>query len=258
MSDSDSSESSDSASDTSASSGSDQLELSLEPARILKETLELPKGLCDNPSIFNEFFSLDTWNCLPEHMKDQLKPFLPNFADVCDTEAEAQREMDETVRQLFTDQIMRFNSAPLTDFQRNLEDGNYRPDISRLRDNIRKSHKREQRFQLCERVSRLAKTLAVSRARLLRVAYETTELSGLQRNDRVDGTTKKLSVSAAAARAKKRYADEIGSILEDVGLDDELTDDDSGGDEPQMKGSKKAKRSNNQVSIFLLFKQKDR
>lgn len=247
MSDSDTSESSESASDTSASSGSDQLDVSLEPARILKETLELPKGLCDNPNIFNEFFSLDTWGCLPEHMKDQLKPFLPNFSDVCDTEAEAQREVDETVRQLFGGQISRFNASPLADFQRNLEEGNYRPDISRLRDNIQKSHKREQRFQLCERVSRLAKTLAVSRARLLRVAYESTDLSGIKQVGRVGAAPKKLSISAAAAKAKKRYAAEIGSILEDVGLDDELTDEESGGEDAQVKGPKKVKRSNNQV-----------
>lgn len=248
MSDSDTTDTSDSGSDTS-SSCSDQLSLSLEPARILKETLELPKGLCENPSIFQEFFSLDTWQCLPDHMKDQLQPFLPDFGDVCATDAEAQRQTDETVRQLFSNQITRFNASPLADFQRNLEEGNYRPDISRLRDNIQKSHKREQRFQLCERVSRLAKTLAVSRARLLRVAYQSTDLSGIKEEPRANATTKKLSISAAAARAKKRYAEEIGSILEDVGLEDELTDEDSGGERPQVKQPKKAKRANNQVRV---------
>lgn len=242
MSDSDSSESSDTVSESSASSESEQLSQSLEPARILKQNLELPKGLCENPLIFNEFFSLDTWKCLPDHMKDQLKPFLPNFSEVCADDKEAQRETNITVQKLFTNQITRFDSSPLIDFQRNLEEGNYRPDISRLRANIQKSQRREQRFQQCERISRLAKSLTVSREHLLCCAYDGTEFNSLCRNNKFNATPKKLTTTAAATRAKKRYFDEIASILEDVGLDVDLTDDENYSDGP-ASFSKKQKRS---------------
>lgn len=258
MSDSERSDSSESGSESSCVSSSEQLSHSLEPARILKQALELPKGLCENVNIFNEFFSLDTWKCLPDHMKDQLKPFLPNFSEVCDNEVEAQHETDATIQNLFTNQITRFNASPLIDFQRNLEEGNYRPDISRLRDNIQKSQKREQRFQQCERISRLAKSLAVSRERLLRVAYESTDLCGIEQINSLYTSTNKLTTTAAAARAKKRYYEEISSIHHDVGLDEDLTGDESELDGKQFMHGKKPKRIGYQVSFHTFFlKNKD-
>lgn len=249
MSDTESSESSETGSGL-TSSDSEQLDQSLEPTRILDEILELPKGLCDNASVFNEFFSLDTWNCLPDHMKDQLKGFLPDFSEVCDNDAEAEEETDKTVVQLFSNQITRFHASPLVDFQSNLEEGNYHPDISRLRSNIQRSQRREQRFQQCERVSQMAKSLAVSRERLLRVAYQKTGLSGVQKEARVNASVRPLTTTATATRAKKRYREEMTAMLEDVGLDDdELTDDDMAiFESPQASQSKKSKRSEKQVS----------
>lgn len=250
MSDSESSESSESGTSSSASSNSSESEQSsqsLEPARILKQNLELPKGLCENVSIFNEFFSLDTWRCLPDHMKDQLKPLLPNFSDVCaNDKKETQREINATLQKLFTNQITRFESSPLIDFQRNLEDGNYRPDISRLRANIKKSQRREQRFQQCERVSQMAKTLVVSREQLLRDAYNGTATDTGKRNNKKKMTPFKLKTNAAANRSKKRYFDEILKIRAEVGLDSDLSDDDLFPDGPAKKPKRSA--NNSQVS----------
>lgn len=242
MSDSESSESSSSGTSSSASSNSSESEQSsqsLEPARILKQNLELPKGLCENVSIFNEFFSLDTWRCLPDHMKDQLKPLLPNFSDVCANDnKDIQREQNITVQNLFTNQIRRFESSPLIDFQRNLEDGNYRPDISRLRSNIKKSQRREQRFQHCERISQMAKSLVVTREQLLRDAYNGTSIEAIKRHSKKKSLPIKLTSNAAAVRSKKRYFDEIAKIREDVGLDSDLSDDDF-----EFDGPKKLKRN---------------
>lgn len=253
MSDTESSDSSESGTSSSASSNgsseSEQSSQSLEPARILKQNLELPKGLCENLSIFNEFFSLDTWRCLPDHMKDQLKPFLPNFSNVCDNDRKAiQRETNATIQNLFTNQITRFESSPLIDFQRNLEEGNFRPDISRLQSNIKKSQRREQRFQNCERISQLAKSLVVSREQQLRDAYDGTVIEAVKRNKKKKSSIK-LTTNAAAVRSKKRYFEEIAKIREEVGLDSDLSDDDNYPDGPV----KKPKRNigNNQVSFFL-------
>lgn len=269
MSDSECSDTSESGTSSSASSSnssdSEQSFQSLEPARILKQNLELPKGLCENPEIFSEFFSLDTWRCLPDHMKDQLKPFLPNFDDVCTDEKESQRESNATVQKLFTNQITRFNASPLIDFQRNLEEGNYRPDIARLRANIKKSSRREQRFQQCERISRLAKSLVVSRERALRNAYGDSakdtnkqnskkKTNGASTSASTSASPLKLQTSAAAARAKKRYFEEIANILEDCGLETDLTDDENYPEGPPPSlARKKRNLSGSQVELNFKF-----
>lgn len=258
MSDSESSDTSESGSSSSQAASSNSLESeqsfqSLEPARILKQNLELPKGLCENLNIFNEFFSLDTWQCLPDHMKDQLKPFLPNFSPICADAKEIETETNATIQQLFTNQITRFNASPLIDFQQNLEDGNYRPDISRLRANIKKSQRREQRFQQCEYISQLAKSLVVSRERLLRNAYDGSKFDANKQNSKNVASLPKLATSAAAARAKKRYFEEIASILEDVGLDTDFTDDENypEGPPPSLV-RKKRNLGNNQVNFIQI------
>lgn len=259
MSDSESSESSESGTSSSSSSNSsdsEQSSQSLEPIRILKQNLELPKGLCEDPTIFNEFFSLDTWRCLPDHMKDQLKPFLPNFGAVCGLEKkEMQRETNATIQKLFTNQITRFDSSPLIDFQRNLEDGNYRPDISRLQANIRKSQRREQRFQSCERISQLAKSLVVSREQLLRSAAldgASNEMTK-QHHKNKSSPPIKLQSNAAAIRSKKRYFEEIERIREEVGLDSDFSDDDVYPEGAAKKSKRNTGNSQVSFSATLIF-----
>lgn len=238
---SDSSESGSSSSSSSSSSESDHSNQSLEAARILRHSMELPKGLIENPNIFNEFFSLDTWRCLPDHMKEQLRPLLPKFDDVCEPK-EAHHETNVTLQKLFTNQIKRFDSSPLCTFQQNLDEGNYRTEISRLRGNIKKSQRREQRFQNCERISQLAKSLVVSREQLLRSAQEGKSAKRSHKRKALP----QLTASEAAIRSRKRYIDEISKIRQEVGLDSELSEDDRM-DEP----IKKTKRSmtNNQVTF---------
>ncbi|KAG4066801.1 hypothetical protein HA402_012868 [Bradysia odoriphaga] len=227
--------------DTSSSDSDSNSETSnviLEPARILKQHLELPKGLCDNVNIFNEFFSLDTWNNLPEPIKDHLVSFLPNFTT---DPLVNRREQDATVERFFKHEIHRFGASPLRDFQKNLEDGNFQPDISRLRSNIQKSLRREQKFQECEHLSRLAKSLALSRERLLKAAYESPYGATLK-VERVIHGTNKLSTSAAAMRAKKRYFQDITTISEDVGLNPSLSDDENYPEGPPAQLSRKQRR----------------
>lgn len=228
--------------DTSSSDSDSNSETSnviLEPARILKQHLELPKGLCDNVNIFNEFFSLDTWNNLPEPIKDHLVNFLPsNFST---DPLINRREQDATIERFFKHEIHRFGASPLRDFQKNLEEGNFQPDISRLRSNIQKSLRREQKFQECEYLSRLAKSLVVSRERLLKAAYE-SPYGATIKVDRVIHGTNKLSTSAAAMRAKKRYFQDITAISEDVGLNPSLSDDENYPEGPPAQLSRKQRR----------------
>lgn len=254
MSDSESSDSSDSQSNSSAastsSSDSDASSRSLEPTRILKHNLELPKGLCENKAIFEEFFSLETWNCLPDQLKDQLKTHMPRFTSVTTSPQEEHQQYIITIQKLFSNQITRFESSPLNDFYQNLEEGNYRPDIARLRANIRKSQRREQRFQQCERISRLAKSLAISREKLLRAAYDSPPTANF-RARKLTSPPPKLSSSAVALRAKKRYFQEISGISEDVGIEGLLSEDENYPEGPPVQLSKKQRKHfyGNQVNI---------
>lgn len=257
MSDSDCSDTSESnantsTSDSDSSSQSDAVAHPLESARILKQQLELPKGLCENAKIFDEFFSLDTWNTLPMPIKEHLCRFLPHFSD---NVAENEHEQANTIGQLFGNEISRFGASPLIDFQRNLEEGNYRPDISRLRANIQKSQRREQKFQEYERISRMSQSLLVSREKLLRAAYDTAP-GAVLRADRVIHPTPKLSSTAASLRAKKRYFQEISNIAEGVGLNGSLSDDENYPEGPPAQLSRKQRRhlSGIQVSIHIIRK----
>lgn len=228
-------------------SNSESSNVILEPARILKQHLELPKGLCDNVNIFNEFFSLDTWNNLPEPIKDHLVSFLPNFS----TDPLVNRqEQDATIKKFFGNDIRRFGASPLRVFQKHLEDGNFQPDISRLRSNIQKSQRREQKFQECEHLSRLAKSLVLSKDRLLKAAYESPPGTMLK-PERVFHGTSKLSSSAAAMRAKKRYFQDISVISEDVGLDATMSDDENYPEGPPAQLSRKQRRHLSGIQVSL-------
>lgn len=252
---SDSSESNDTSSEASSNSfESRKSSQSLEPARILKHTLQLPKGLCENMQIFNNFFSLETWECLPDHIKDQLKNYLPSFDGVTGDAKEEQCEANATVKKLFLNQITRFDSSPLIDFQKNLEDGNYRPEISRLRANIRKSQRREQRFQQCERVSRLAKSLAIARERLLRSTIKQEKINNKkkQKIDVATTTPQKLINSVASSRARKRYFEEISNLNDYVGLETVFSDDENSPNDSASILSKKMKRNQNSNQVIII------
>lgn len=248
MSDSDCSESSarsngnTSSSESSDSNNSEMSAIPLEPSRILKQNIELPVGLCENASIFEEFFSLDTWNTLPTPIQEHLTQFLPRFSDNPSVNAV---EQTRTIHAIFNNEVQRFGSAPLSDFQRNLEGGNYRPDIARLRANMQKSQRREQRFQECERISRIAKAAMISREKLLKFAYD-APLGGSLRAPRMaitpNAVMPKLIASAAAQRSKKRYFHEISAIAEDIGLDGLLSEDENYPDGPPVQLTRKQRR----------------
>lgn len=233
-----SSESSDSSSSDSDESSNEASTTVLEAARILKQHIELPKGLCENANIFSEFFSLDTWNQLPVPIKEHLNTFLPTFSE---NPAINRQEQETTIHKLFNNEISRFSGSPLIDFQTNLEEGNYRPDISKLRANIQKSQRREQRFQECERISRVAQSLLISREKLLRAAYQAPP-GAVLKVDRAFQATPKLSQTAASLRAKKRYFQELSTIADGVGLGEPLSDDENYPEGPPAQLSRKQRR----------------
>lgn len=190
----------------------------LEAATILKQRLNLPKGLCESESIFNEFFSDKMWNTLTNDMRTYLVDnFLPKFP------GNDEHEKDITLQMIFNRETFRFGSSPLVDFQRNLEEGNYRPDIVKYRNSIQRSQRREQRYQECERISRIAKASLISREKLIRLAYESPPGVSLKRAAESVNHVAKVGSTAAAMRAKKRYFQEISSTAKEIGVP--LSDD---------------------------------
>ncbi|GAB0097619.1 hypothetical protein DMENIID0001_132790 [Sergentomyia squamirostris] len=185
----------------------------LEAATILKQRLNLPKGLCESETIFNEFFSDKMWNTLTNDMRTYLVDnFLPKFP------GNDEHEKDITLQMIFNRETFRFGSSPLVDFQRNLEEGNYRPDIVKYRNSIMKSQRREQRYQECERVSRIAKTTLISREKLLRLAYDSPPGASLKRAAEPVNHIAKSTKAVAALRAKKRYFQEISTTAKEMGI----------------------------------------
>lgn len=125
----------------SSSGTSDSEEETLEPVSILGQSLELPQDLCEDFGIFKEFFSLKTWNCLEDKHKNHLTTFLPLF-DENDKE-----EKDKTLTMLFNREPFNFTS-PLNNFFLNLKQGNYRPDIAKMKKYLLKARAKQRRHKV--------------------------------------------------------------------------------------------------------------
>lgn len=206
-----------------------------EPVKLLNETFNLPRDLCEDPAIFDEFFSIDTWNSIPEDVRNSLcSNLLPTFPE------NDEFEKKKTIQMLFKNELERFGQAPLKNFQANLEDGNYRPDIVKLSKSLKRAHEREQRYQECERISRLAKSLHNSRIELLKSAYS-QPAGGISKLSRTISAAPKLASTAAANRAKKRYFQEIISISEEAGFNPLLSDDENYPEGPSPSFTNKQK-----------------
>lgn len=207
--------------------------IEFEAAALNGHTFNLPVELCENPLIFEEFFSIDTWNALGATAQQHLHQFLPQFAHL--SPAENHAEQQHTVLALLggnpeaRHRIDRFGNAPMAQIQANLEAGNYRPDIARARARIEHQKRRERRFQEAERISRMAKELLVRRERLLH-AYDTTAPGrpagsapntdwGLASKSHSRWSTSKSSVETSLKeRSRKRYYDELASIAKRAGV----------------------------------------
>ncbi|XP_011176500.2 mucin-4 [Zeugodacus cucurbitae] len=218
-SDTNSSSSSSMSSSTSSSDVNDSLLDTLELAKITHEVIRLPRGLCENRKIFQEFFSVETWNNIPELIRASVERHLPDFTNILSPE-ETSLEIRRTLSMLFNEELMRFGHSPLCDLQQELEGGNFRPDVLRLRQNISKSRRREQRFQRCERVSQLAKELFLSRERLLRTAYKSSPNSILrtERNTKREQNTFHADTKLCSVRCRKRVRKELDHITDQLGI----------------------------------------
>ncbi|KRF78854.1 nuclear factor related to kappa-B-binding protein isoform X2 [Drosophila virilis] len=210
----------DSESDDGTTTQSDELELAQLSERHI---FRLPRGLCENASVFHEFFSVETWQMLPNNMQAQLQPLLPSYAALLGP-SQAAAEQQRTLLQLFNGGLQRFGQSPLLRLQRQLEEGSLRPDVLQLRLSIERSQRRERRFQQAERLSRLAKELFLSREQMLQQVYtmapppdgDTFKAQPCPRKRKTP--TLHRENKFCVDRARKRYCLELVQLARDLQL----------------------------------------
>ncbi|KAJ8297540.1 hypothetical protein KUTeg_024071 [Tegillarca granosa] len=90
--------------------------LKMERCLLGKQELSLPEVLLDQPHIFKDVLSVDTWsNILTDAQKTHITKYLPKFPE------NDKKEKEETVRRLFEGDNFKFGN-PLTQFHTKLKD----------------------------------------------------------------------------------------------------------------------------------------
>lgn len=186
-----------------------------ETANILGKKFHLPKELCENKNIFDELFSMSAWNVLNKEDKNKLFDLLPVLPD----NKNSDEEKLKTINLLFQNKLTRFGQTPLSKLFSDLQEGHYRPDIAHYRKLIFKAERRERKVHECERISRLAKNLVLSRQKLL-----PGSISKLK-----NCKTKYPKLFAVIKPNNKRYLDELRKIAKKAQF--ELSDDERGEEE---------------------------
>lgn len=259
-----SSSSSDSCSASGSGSGSSEPDDEpTEPVRVLGQSLELPQDLCENHTLFKEFFSYKTWEALEDKHKEHLMKYLPQFTQ------NEEEEKEKTIKMLFDHESFHFTS-PLEVFYNNLKQGNYRPDIAKMRKFLLKARAKQQKhkvmnynqkkfvyktfndnfdfiltclvflFQIKSYYAKLMPEVLISRERLLAATKAappgpTPRLAPLPPKSSSKNNYKPLYL-----RARQRYFEELAAIRGEVGGDE--SEDENYPEGPPEPSSKKRKQ----------------
>ena len=112
-------------------------EVRMEEVLVGDETIEVPSDLYTDPSIFHQFFSVDTWNdLLPEEVKMGLLKLLPSFQ---------QNDIDEkakTIEMLFSGENFLFGN-PINKFRRELLEGDFSLERRAMKSIVREAQERD-------------------------------------------------------------------------------------------------------------------
>ncbi|KAK9512387.1 hypothetical protein O3M35_000828 [Rhynocoris fuscipes] len=212
--------------------------LRMEAVRVGGERLLLPQGLCENPDVFREFLSLDTWNSFSESQQQYLKNFLPTFPE------RDEEEKDETLRMLFSRENIRFGN-PLTEFHDHLKAAHYRPDVSKMRTLLRKAQYKDYKRAERWRVYELLKSVLSSRQRLVESVVNGEK-------PKVCPSPPKRPRTSLAQNVKYRYFQELALIREEVGESSQSSEDENYPEGPTSVLNKKQLQLRKQTVVGLL------
>jgi len=197
-------------------------EVVMEEVRLGNNTIELPSDLYENEKLFNQFFSIDTWNdLLPEEVKLGLLNLLPSFpSDDIDEKA-------KTIEMLFGKENFHFGN-PVGKFRQDLHAGDYFPDNVEMKKIVKNAQKRNYEEWMENYHYTLVQDILDSRKSLLELAtgnVVTTPKIERKRGPRGGNMKQKV---------RKRYLDEITRIKREVG-EEGLSSDDEGYISPKVK-----------------------
>ncbi|KAF4520073.1 hypothetical protein B566_EDAN007930 [Ephemera danica] len=196
------------------------------------ERLTLPQGLCENQEIFNEFFSLDTWNnVLSNEQREHLKQFLPSFPQ------NEEKEQEETINNLFSRSNFKFGN-PLSKLCSDLHNGYLRPDIAKMRTLMKRTQYREYRYWHRRYCYKNMQSLLVSRRRLMKAALNNPPDVA----PKVERVVLPPALSQSEQRARRRYFEELVIIRKSQGESSQSSDDENYPEGPPPKLSKKQKK----------------
>jgi len=200
-------------------------EVVMEEVRLGSNTVELPSDLYENEDIFNQFFSIDTWNdLLPEEVKLGLLNLLPSFP-VDDIDEKA-----KTIEMLFGKENFHFGN-PVGKFRQDLLVGDYFPDNAEMKKIVKNAQKRNYDEWMENYHYSLVQDILDSRKSLLEVATgNVVTTPKIERKRGAKGGNMKLKI-------RKRYLDEITRIKREVG-EEGLSSDDEGYISPKIIESK--------------------
>ncbi|XP_075976677.1 uncharacterized protein LOC142976945 isoform X2 [Anticarsia gemmatalis] len=221
-----------SSSDTSSGSSEGDDEV-MEPVRILGQSLELPQELCEDYSVFKEFFSIKTWDALEDKHKEELSKYLPKF-----TENE-EEEKEKTIKMLFNHEPFHFTS-PLDNFYNNLRQGNYRPDIAKMRKFLLKARAKQQRQKIKSYYAKLLPEVLLSRERVLAAVKAAPPGPVPNLPLLPPKRSYKNNYKPIYLRAKQRYFEELAAIRSEVGGDE--SDDENYPEGPPEQSVRKRKQ----------------
>uniref|UniRef100_A0A182N8Y3 Uncharacterized protein n=1 Tax=Anopheles dirus TaxID=7168 RepID=A0A182N8Y3_9DIPT len=217
-----------------SSSGSDSEESNaslLERSSLLSNKFMLPKDLCDNGAIFDEFFSHSLWDSLPAAVQQHLTKFLPNECD-----GPALSQASQVVHSLLSNSLGRFGQDQMGILRYKLSEGNCRVDMARLQHNLTKSTMKDKRMVELQRMARLAQNVVLSREATLLSELHSAGTHSLSTSGRVMDNYKhrrrwglQLNISPEIEKcqmlAKKRYLSEIVTVSDDIGLSLSISDE---------------------------------
>ncbi|XP_022098459.1 nuclear factor related to kappa-B-binding protein-like [Acanthaster planci] len=132
-----------------------------------KAKVWLPIELIEQPKIFHEVVSLETWNnVLTDEDRERLSKMLPDFP-----ESDSQEKM-ETLRRLFAGENFKFGS-PVKKLQKDLRAGYLYLEVFKHKRALRQAKYREYKHQQELRCHRMLKEVLISRQELLEAAQFT-------------------------------------------------------------------------------------
>ncbi|XP_067662843.1 nuclear factor related to kappa-B-binding protein-like [Haliotis asinina] len=181
-----------------------------------REEVQLPEVFIEQSHIFKEVLSQEMWDTsLSDAQKQHLMKFLPKFPQK-DTE-----EKEETVRRLFSGDEFKFGN-PLTQFQSQLRDGFYSPDIARYTNLCKQYKYREYKFRQQRYYSALLKEVILTRQRVLEEVGQVPPEQPIKLKNTHAPPPKDKSLEH---KVKKKYSRLLKEVREECEVDETSSDE---------------------------------